>query len=228
MRKNRQSPSLSTTTTTARKAAAADVPPPDGLTPEAVTQILGLIDQIKVLIPGFQPHNSTDAKRVAAVARFAPDLIPQMINTVTALPSVGGVNTFDAVEGKASLEFDAAVQPLVQSLSSLLGGVQYTSNSRLAKSARQALSTYAWAKKHVKGPEGVELRPYLDQMAATMKKVLNRRKKPATPSTPPPAPAPKGAQGFLSPNLDAAKPVVDDDDDLPEDFRKQLEEALKD
>src|SRR5229473_8336366 len=100
MRKNRQSPSLSTTTTTARKAAAADVPPPDGLTPEAVTQILGLIDQIKVLIPGFQPHNSTDAKRVAAVARFAPDLIPQMINTVTALPSVGGVNTFDAVEGK--------------------------------------------------------------------------------------------------------------------------------
>jgi len=226
MRKNKKSASLSTTTTTAPKSAAADVPPTDGSTLD-VAQVLALIDQIRALIPGFIPYDKNEARRVGGVARFAKDLIPEIITTVTALPPVGGINTFDVVEGKASIEFDVSMAPIVRGLSALLDGVQFTSDSRLAKSARRALATYAWAKKHAKGPEGIELRPYLDQMALTMKRVLNRRKK-AAPPAPPSTPPPKGAQGFLSPNLAAARPVVDDDDDLPEDFRKQLEEAVKD
>jgi len=227
MQKNSESAPLSTTTTTtAAKSAAADVPPTDGLATD-VAQVLALIDQIRALIPGFIPYDKNEARRVGGEARFAKDLIPEIILAVSGLPPVGGVTTFDVVEGKASIDFDGSMKQVVRGLSALLDGVQFTSDSRLAKSARQALSTYAWAKKHVKGPEGIELRPYLDQMSASMKKVLGRRKKPATPATPP-TPAPTGAQGFLSPNLAAAKPAVDDDDDLPEDFRKQLEEAVKD
>jgi hypothetical protein len=71
-------------------------------------------------------------------------------------------------------------------------------------------------------PEGVALRPYVDEMTRTMKRTLNRRK-----AVHPPTPAPTGAQGFLAPNLaQAAAPVTDDD--LPDDFRKALEEAVKD
>lgn len=227
MRKNKQSPSLSTTTTTAPKSAAADVPPTDGSTLD-VAQVLALIDQIRALIPGFVPYDKKEARRVGGVARFAKDLIPEIIDTVTALPPEGGVNTFDVAEGKAAIDFDIAMKQVVNRLSALLDGAQFTSDSRLARSARRALSTYAWAQNHAKGDESVELRPYLEQMSATMKRVLNRRKKAASKSAPSPTPAPTGAQGFLAPNLAAAKPAVDVDDDLPADFRKQLEEAVKD
>jgi hypothetical protein len=225
MRKRRE---IATTTkrSSSRQSAVAEVPPAVELTPDVAAKVMGLIDQIEALIPGFVPYDKNVARRVGGEARFAKELIPQIITTVTALPPAGGVNTFDVVEGQASLDFDDSVRPVVQRLSSLLDGVQFTSDSRLAKSGRQALSTYAWAKKHVKGPEGVAMRPYLDLMTQTMKRTLNRRK-PASKPAPPSTPAPKGAQGFLSPNLAAVKPV-DDDDDLPEDFRKALEEAVKD
>jgi len=224
MSKEREIAATTTETTTTGKSAAADAPPAD-LSPEDVARVLSLIDQIEALIPGFAPYDIKDVRRVGNVARFAKNLIPQMIDTVSALPDVIGTSSFDAVEGSAALVFDRSTKPIVRRLSALLDGVQFTSDSRLARSAGRALATYAWAKKHVKGPEGIELRPYLDDMALTMKRTLNRRRKPAKPS---PTPAPAGAQGFLAPNLAAAKPVVDDDDDLPEDFRKQLEEAVKD
>lgn len=200
-------------------------PSADGSTQDVATQVMGLLDQIEALIPGFQHHDTNDAKRVAAVARFAPDLVPQVITTVTALPPVGGVNTFDVEGGKAALAFNETLQPVVQRLSSLLDGVQFTIDSRLAKAATQGLSTYAWAKKHAKGPDGVALRPYLDGMTRTIKKVLNRRKPSASTPAPPSTPAPHGAQGFLAPNLAQAGAGIDDD--LPQDFREALEEAVR-
>jgi hypothetical protein len=223
MRKTKERVVKTTRTSTARKAVEA-APSDDGSMQDIADQVMGLIAQIQAGIPGFVPYDTNDAKRVAAAARFAPDLVPQVIATVTALPPVGGVNTFDVEEGKAALAFNEAMKPIIQALSSLLDGVKFTVDKRKARSASQALSTFAWGKKHIKGPDGVALRPYMDEMTRTIKKILNRRK--PSPSKPP-APAPTGAQGFLSPNLAAVKPV-DDDDDLPEDLRKALEEALKD
>jgi hypothetical protein len=203
-----------------------DVPPPadGGSIQDIATQASGMIDQIEALIPGFLHFDTNDAKRVASGARFSKDLIPQVITAVTALPPAGGINTFDVDGGKAALAFDDALQPVVQRLSSLLDGMQFTIDSRLARSAGQALSTYAWAKKHAKGPEGVALRPYLDEMTRTVKRTLNRRKSLATP-VPPSAP-PKGAQGFLAPNLAQANAAMEEDD-LPQDFREALEDAVK-
>ncbi len=188
-----------------------------------VDLLLALISQIEANIPGFIPFDSNDAKRVANVSRFAKDVIPKMIATVSSLPSVAGMNTFDVVEGKSSLAFETAMQPVIQALSALRDGAQFTTDSRLARSTGQGLATYAWMKKTAKGPAGVALRPYRDDMALTMKKVLNRRSKPASK---PSAPAPTADQELLSPDLAAAKPV--DDDDLPEDLSKAPEEAEKD
>lgn len=225
MRKTRESVVKTTKNSTARTAVGA-APSTDGSTQDVATQVIGLLDQIETLIPGFQHHDTNDAKRVAAAARFAPDLVPQVITTVTALPPVGGVNTFDVEGGKAALAFNETLQPVVQRLSSLLDGVQFTVDSQLARAATQALSTYAWAKKHAKGPDGVALRPYLDGMTRTIKKVLNRRKPSASTTAPPSTPAPHGAQGFMAPNLAQAGARIDDD--LPQDFREALEEAVRD
>jgi hypothetical protein len=90
-------------------------------------------------------------------------------------------------------------------LSALLDGVEFTADSELAKAGTQALVTYAWAKKHAKGPEGVGLRFSVVQMTRAIKKAMNRRK--PAPSTPDPSPAP----------ADNIIPKTGDDDDLPED-----------
>lgn len=200
--------------------------PADGTTQDTAGQIMTMLDQIETLVPGFVHHDKKEVHRVANVARFAKTLIPQVMTAVSALPPVGGVNTFDVERGKAALAFDSAWQPVAQRLSALLDGVQFTIDSTLAVSADQALSTYAWAKKHARGAEGVALRPYLDAMKRTVKQALNRnrRKPPATA----PTPAPKGSQGFLSPNLAQANTAKEEYDyDFPDDFRKALEEAVK-
>jgi hypothetical protein len=197
--------------------------PADGSPQDTPTQIMAMLDQIETLVPGFVHHDTKEIHRVANVARFAKTLIPQVITSVSALPPVGGVNTFDVDRGKAALAFDTDWQPVAQRLSALLDGVQFTIDSRLAASADQALSTYAWAKKHARGAEGVALRPYLDAMKLTMKQALNRnRRKPAATGS---TPAPMGPQGFLSPKLAQANAATDEYD-LPDDFRQALEEAV--
>ncbi len=201
---------------------ATAAPGDTGSADDVATQVMGLIDQIEALVPGLMPHDTNDARRVANLARFAKDLIPQVITTVTALPTVGGVNIFDVEEGKAALAFDVSMQPVAQRLASLLDGVTFTVDSRLAKSTGQGLAMFAWAKKHARTPEGVASRPYVDEMKRTMKKTLNRRK-----PVNPPTPVPAGAKGLLAPNLAQAAATATDDD-LPEDFRKALEEAVKD
>jgi len=210
-----------------RKTKKSVVNPSDAVTAapsadDVAAQLMGLIDQMEALVPGFTPHDSNVARRVASVARFAKDLIPQVITTVTALPSVGNVNIFDIEEGKTALELDASMRPVAQRLASLLDGVTFTVGSRLAKSTGQGLAMFAWMKKHARTPEGVASRPYVDEMTRTMKKTLNRRK-----AVHPPTPPPAGAKTFLAPNLTQAAATAPDDD-LPEDFRKALEEAVKD
>ncbi|HXH90903.1 MAG TPA: hypothetical protein VNN25_04925 [Thermoanaerobaculia bacterium] len=189
---------------------AVDTPPANGSMPD-VDLLLALIDQIEANVPGFIPYDINDARRVGNLARFAKDMIPKMIATVSSLPSVAGMNTFDVVEGKISLAYDTAIQPVIQRLSALLNGVQFTTDSRLARSTEQVLATYAWMKKKAKSPSGVELRPYRDDMALTMKKVLNRRSKPAS----------KPAA------LEEAAEPVDDDDDRSEDSRTAPDDDVK-
>lgn len=218
-----------TTTTTTANTNTEPVPKPaaapaDTSDAAIAAQVIGLIDQIEALVPGFLHHDSNDAKRVASAARFARDLVPPTITAATSFAPAAGV--FDAESGKAALTFGETMQPVAQRLSALLDGVEFTIDSRLAEAGTRALSTYAWAKRHAKGPEGVALRPYLDHMERTVKKTLNRRKPSASPA-PPPTPAPPGAQGFLAPNLAQSIPAGDDDD-LPEDFRNALHDATKD
>jgi hypothetical protein len=212
-----------TSKSAAKPSKPATAAPGDtGSTDDVATQVMAHIDQIEALVPGFLHRDRNDVRRVASVARFAKDLIPQVITTVTAFPAVGGVNIFDVEEGKAALAFEVSLQPVAQRLASLLDGVTFTVDSRLAKSTGQGLSMFAWAKKHARTPEGVAMRPYVDEMSRTVKRILNRRK-----PVHPPTPAPAGAQGLLAPNL-AEAPATATDDDLPDDFRKDLEEAVKD
>src|SRR5258708_39926846 len=94
---------IAVTTTEAADASHADGSMPD------VAAVLALIGQIEAHIPGFTPYDISHARHVANMTSFAKHVIPQMIATVSSLPSVAGLNTFDVAAGKTSLAFDTAM-----------------------------------------------------------------------------------------------------------------------
>jgi hypothetical protein len=204
--------------------------PADG-TPEALAaKLISLLDQFESLVPGFQPHDIAEIRRVAIAARYGSELIPPMITAVSSFAPAER-NVFDVGRGKATLQSEDALRPVAHRLSALLDGFVFTLDSNLAQTGTEALHAYAWAKHFAKSPEGIGLRPFLALMQRAVRKTLNLRKapapKPAPPTTPTPTKPP--AQGFLAPNL-ASRPTAPTtpDDDLPEDFRRALEAVSDD
>lgn len=201
--------------TVADPIAPPPPPPADGSAEAVAGYLIELTDYMEGLIPNFRPYEARDARRVATAARFAKALVPEVIATVTAYPPAAAVNTFDVEDARATLVFAAAMKRFARHLSVLLDGVEFTADSELAKAGTQALVTYAWAKKHAKGPDGVGLRFFVVQMTRAIKKAMNRRKPAA--STPEPSPA------------TAANVIPDtgDVDDLPEDPRPPLDDPAE-
>jgi hypothetical protein len=205
-----------------------NVPTPSATdtSPEALaTQLSALLDQFESLVPGFQPHNSAEIRRVSNAARYGKDLIPLMITAVASFPPAAERKIFDVERGKATLQAEYALRSVAHRLSALLDGFTFTLDSNLGDTSTEALHGYAWFKHFAKSPEGVGIRPFLANMKSAVRKIINLRKpaKPAPPTMPP------GAQGFLAPNLGNRKTAPETiEDDLPEDFRKALEAVSDD
>lgn len=200
-------------------------PPPDQSPEELAAKLTALLDQFESQVPGFQPHNSAEIRRVSNAARYGKELIPLMITAVTSFPPAAERKIFDVERGKATLLAEDALRPVAHRLSALLDGFAFTLDSNLGGTSTEALHGYAWFKHFAKSPEGVGVRPFLGNMKSAVRKIINRKpvKKPAPPTIPP------GAQGLLAPNLgnrNTAPEVVEDD--LPEDFRKALEAVSDD
>jgi hypothetical protein len=197
------------------ETAGQPAPPADVPSAAVASQLIGLLDQFESLVPGFQPHDAAEVRRVSTAARFAHELIQPTITAVSSFAPASDRKMFDIERGKAALQYRDALRPVAQRLSALLDGVEFTIDSQLAEAGAEALQAYAWAKSYAKGRNGAGLRPYLDEMRRVVRKAINRRKPPA--SAPPPTPP---SPGFLSPNLAARQTG---EDDLPENFRKALD-----
>jgi hypothetical protein len=192
--------------------------------PEAqAAKLTALLDQFESLVPGFQPHDTAEIRRVAIAARYGTELIPPMITAVSSFAPAEERKVFDAERGRAALQAEGALRPVAHRLSALLDGFAFTLDSNLAQSGTEALHAYAWAKHYAKSPEGAGLRPFLSVMQRAVRKTLNLRKAPARKTTPPTTPP---VQGLLAPNLASRAAALDDD--LPEDFRKALDAVTKD
>ena len=66
---------------------------------------MAMLDQIELV--GLRPsrHERGTSRRQCCAFRQNPH--PQVITAVSALPPVGGVNTFDVERGKAALAFES-------------------------------------------------------------------------------------------------------------------------
>ena len=219
--------------------AAGDPAPQEPLTPEELAAILlAKIDEIEAMIPNFQHHDKNDIRRVAAMARFAPELMVPTIATVTSFGPAAERNMFDVAAGQLSLRRRDAFAPVIQRLAALTDGMQFTVDAALAESVAQAFTVFGWGKSYSKRPDAAQLHPYVAAMAHVVKKVLNRRK-PSTPAHPGPSPAPAtgsselppGARGFLASNMVPSQPAIESEpageDEYDDYFNEALDKAVK-
>jgi hypothetical protein len=195
----------------------------------------GLITQMEATVPDLRPHDKRVISRVAAAARYARDLIPPAITTVTTVPGTPA-GILDAGAGQRALDYHARLFPLAQRAQAFTEALLFSINSELATHGEGALQMYQWAKRAVKGPNGSALQPYLDEMVRVVKKANNKRKvKPGTNPAPSPEPSPTPApsptpspspapQGFL-----AAFPATGQaDDDFPRSIYDLVDDDLLD
>ncbi|HEX7680114.1 MAG TPA: hypothetical protein VF713_18430 [Thermoanaerobaculia bacterium] len=212
-------------------AAAGDpsTPPPEVTPEDLAASFIAMIDQFQAQIPNFQHHDPSDIRRVAAIARFAPDLIVPTIATTTSFAPAAQRNLFDVEANQMAIRRQNAFQPVIQRLSALTDGLQFTVNNGLAEAGAQALDVYTWAKAYARRPDATALHPYVAAMSHVVKKVINHRKpKSSTAPAPSPAPAPlpQGAHALLAPTF-----VPHDhagEDEFPDHVNKALDRAMKD
>lgn len=240
MDKNRSRRSSSSPSTSGKRGSAAhanaiesadpSTPAADMTPEERAVRLMALLDQFEALIPNFQHHDKNDIRRVAGVARFAPDLVVPTIATTTSFPPAGDRKLFDVEGNQLKMRSNDALGPVMQRLAALRDGLQFTVNNDLAEAGSQALDVYTWAKSYSKRPDAAALRPYVATMSHVVKKVLNRRKKSSAPAPAPspttPTPLPPSGQGFLAPNIVRAERAGEDE--YPDHFNEALERAVQD
>jgi hypothetical protein len=221
-----------------RKSARAAVASPDPSTPppvlspeEQAAAMMAKLDEFQAMMSNFQHHDPNDIRRVAALARFAPDLVVPTIATTTSFPPAADRNLFDTPGNQLHVRTYDAFGPIVQRLNTLAAGVQFTRNNGMAEAGAQALDVYTWAKSYSKRPDAAALRPYVATMSRVVKKVINHRKRKSSSPTPAPSPSPApsqlppGAQGFLASNVVPSKPAGEDV--FPDYFNEALDRATK-
>src|SRR6266851_1357844 len=82
----------------------AITPPADPSPEDLAAQLTALLDQFESLVPGFQPHNSAEIRRVSNAARYGKDLIPLMITAMESFAPAAERKIFDVDRGRATLQ----------------------------------------------------------------------------------------------------------------------------
>src|ERR1700756_435875 len=113
--------------------------PADGSPEDLAAKLIAIIDQFESLVPGFQPHDIAEIRRIAIAARYGSELIPPMITAVSSFAPAAERNVFDVDRGKNPLQSEAALRPVAHRLSALLDGFVFTLDSNLADTGTEAL-----------------------------------------------------------------------------------------
>ncbi len=172
-----------------RLVAPLETPSPTVTAAERLAnEIAEAIDTIAARIPQLEaPHPST-ATGVRGARTVSREFIVSMIAAVEAMPELQSVGTFDTEEARATLQFIDAFRPVADRLAALMASVNYTMESRRAKVAAAAMTTYAVAKGLARDPGGASLVVHLD----ILRHDLGRKNRPPRRVTPDPAtPAPQ-------------------------------------
>ncbi len=179
---------------------------------DASSRMAELLNEMEALIPDLVQPDLSRIKRVSQSAKFGQALIPHVITAVNSYAPFQQRNLFDVAAGQAALDYQQQLHPVTKRMAAMTLAMSYSVNQKLAVSGEEALQMYQWAKRHVKQPDGGGARTYVEEMQSVVGRTMNRRRKPQTPPTIPPAGTPQG-QGFLAPGL-AGTHSPDDDEVL--------------
>ena len=210
-----------------KKAIGGAVVPDAEPTPEELAaSFITMIDQFQAQIPNFQHHDPTTIRRVMAMARFAPELVVPTIAACTSFGPAAQRNLFDVEASQLAIRKQNAFLPVIQRLTALTDGLQFTVNRDMGEAGSQSLDFFSWGKSYSKRPDAAALVPYVAAMSHVVKKVLNHRKPKAAAPPPPPTQMPPGAQSLLAPRLVPAE--APGEDEYTDEFNEALDRATKD
>lgn len=196
-----------------------NVTDPNSPTIEEVAQKAhAMLEELEELIPDLKAHDAGAIKRIAAAAKFAHELVTPAISVHLASAGVADHKLFDVDRGRDVLVLRDELIPVIQRGRAFFDALEFTMNSELAVVGEEALQLYAWLKKVAKTPEGAVLRPYVDEMARSIEKKLNRRPAKAAPTTT----VPPGAHTFLP----IAAPPAEEPDEASEELPEPYETFL--
>ena len=158
-------------------------------------KVSALVDEIQTAIAGFEAPSPDRTRKMAANAKFGPALIPPMTTAAENYAALRDRNFFTVDEARETLAIHQALSALATRLNALAATIAFEDNRTVADLVMRMMQAYEWCQRHLHSGEGAEVRPYLDEAAAALKKILNRR---AKPQAPPPA------QGFLARGVQSA------------------------
>jgi hypothetical protein len=177
---------------------------------DATSRMAELLNEMEALIPDLVQPDISRIKRISQSAKFGQALIPHVITAVSSYAPFQQRNLFDVTAGQAALDYQKQLHPITIRMAAMTLAMSYSVNQKLAVSGEEALQMYQWAKRHVKQPDGGGARTYVDEMQSVVGRTMNRRRKPQTPPTTPPA-GTAHVQGFLAPGLGATHTPDDDE-----------------
>src|SRR5260370_28149140 len=165
--------------------AAAGVPDAEPTPEELAVAFIAMIDQFQAQIPNFQHRDPTTMRRVMAMARFAPELVVPTIAACTSFAPAAQRNLFDVEAGQMAIRKQNAFLPVIQRLTALTDGLQFTVKRDMGEAGSQSLDFFSWGKSYSQRPDAPPLVPYVAARWHVGKTGLNPRQ--PTDGAPPPA-----------------------------------------
>lgn len=140
-----------------------DIPTPTVTNADRMADaVLELLAAIRERIPELETPHPKTAGHVRGARTVSKEAIRSMIAAVEQRPELKALNTFDVDEAHATLQFNAAMRPVVDEIQGLLRSVTYTMESRKARVVAQLLQTYEIAKGLARSLDANWLVPHIE------------------------------------------------------------------
>lgn len=176
------------------RAVAADAPPPeDNPTTTHYEEVAaGFIKQLNEMtdnIPRLERSHELSASYVRRRQDVPDEFLKTTVSAVEQSEELQVVRKLDTANGRDTLQFIDAFQPVLDRVAAFLKDLQHTVRVRRALLRNDALQIYAVGKALARGTDSAVVASHVDNMARDLGKGKAQKRKPAQP----PAPSAGGA-----------------------------------
>ena len=142
---------------------------------EVAARFIALLNEAIALIPSLEQFHASTQEFVRAHQSFPIDFIATVLAAVESDPELRGVNKFDVVEARDTLQFLDAFRPVIDLLATLLRNLKFTCGARKARVVAEGLLMYEVAKAFGRDPASAAVAAHARNMKRDLKRSGARR-----------------------------------------------------